>query len=783
MVHAILIIQLATTIWSESAVPTMMQRVSVLAVLLLCVSIPSFKCERFFITRRPNDLSCPGRLTGDPCLTLQQFLSNVHRIYTRNPSSNPNTTILEIQPGYYSLPEIFTVENIDTLIMRGNATIDCINRWIQRIRNIRSVLISGLTFARCDQNIFVDNVNHLVIENSKFHQRLQIDNVKVAEIRNSSFTGGTQILFVSDTSITILQCTFEDNRLGMLVEHSNVTINRSVFRRNSVPSRYRTLTVFGNIYEGGAIYMRQRFRNRGSMTLTISNSEFRDNSVVRSNARGGAIYLADGDIMISNSTFVNNSATSFGGAIYAISDIKDDKTEAMITQSSFINNHADTSGGAITVSDSIQISQCSFMNNTAKRGGGAVLVVKDNSSISVTESAFNLNSASYCGVFQINGVSHNVKLTRSIFTQNRARGDSDIELFLNGRGERDDIAGVMCVRNASISVLKSSFTQNSATGYGGVLYVDDSKVNMQESAFDNNVAGVDGGVTYTEFYQVEFEISHSLFTNNQAGGKGGVLTVRRSGSKVEVEQSTFGNNTAKDEGGVFVILGGSLEIKETNFYGNEAKSGGVITACHSEVATSDDLLSSIDHVFPVCTHYDGEIEGFNITAPPPDIQDTTTSVPMETTPSIPSIATTISTLTTTISTDAGTTSTTPPIPVPPLPGTTTNPLSVYFVLKGSVYLNNSAISLEEIGEGEDALICRTNNRDCCATPPNRAGEFYYPKGDLVPIRSRTEDFYRNRGEGEIRLNRIVGSTAISGRFSCAIPDANGIIQVAYIYLI
>jgi hypothetical protein len=68
-------------------------------------------------------------------------------------------------------------------------------------------------------------------------------------------------------------------------------------------------------------------------------------------------------------------------------------------------------------------------------------------------------------------------------------------------------------------------------------------------------------------------------------------------------------------------------------------------------------------------------------------------------------------------------------------------------------------------------------------PPNRAGEFYYPKGDVVPIRSRAEDFYRNRDEGEIRLNRITGSTVVSGRFSCAIPDADGIIQVAYIYLL
>ena len=56
----------------------------------------------------------------------------------------------------------------------------------------------------------------------------------------------------------------------------------------------------------------------------------------------------------------------------------------------------------------------------------------------------------------------------------------------------------MCIRNTSISVLKSEFSQNSATGYGGVLYVEDSKLNICESTFDDNSARVDGGVTYTE---------------------------------------------------------------------------------------------------------------------------------------------------------------------------------------------------------------------------------------------------------------------------------------------
>ena len=232
-----------------------MQNLVILAVLLLCVSTQNINGETFYITRRPNDQTCPGRLTGDPCLTLQQFMSNVHRIYTPHPISNPNTTILEIQPGYYNLFSSFTVERINALVIRGNATIDC-NRQTQYIRNIQSVVISGLTFASCERAIFIENVDQLVVENSTFRQRLQIRNVKDAEIRNTLFIDGTQILFVSESFISIQKCMFENNRMGLLAEHTNVTISGSVFKRNSIPSRYRTTTVY-SVFGGAAIYTRQ----------------------------------------------------------------------------------------------------------------------------------------------------------------------------------------------------------------------------------------------------------------------------------------------------------------------------------------------------------------------------------------------------------------------------------------------------------------------------------------------------------------------------------------------
>ena len=765
------------------------QKFAVLVAFFVCWYVQCAAGERFFITTS-QDNSCPGRLTGDPCLTLRQYISGVHRLYLPNPSLESNITILDIQPGYYgTIGDSFMVQDIDTIVIRGtNATIDCSRRDF-RIRYVRYVHISGVAFVRCGRDINIGFVDQLVIENSSFQQRLRVTDTKTALIRKTVFTNGEQILYISDTSITLDQCTFESNKIGIIVEDSNVTVNQSIFRRNSIPSRYFT-GVISLVYTGAAIHMSKRFLNQGSMTLTVTNTEFVDNTALNRDARGGAIFLTDGNITVAGCTFMNNTADTYGGAIFLgrVFNAEVRMVEATITQSRFIDNRANNGGGALYASDSVRISQSSFINNTAKlRGGGAVYVTRDNSSIFIAESEFSFNSAAYCGAFDVNGLHHGVKVTDSIFAQNKAGGGSDIDSTLRLRGERGSVGGVICIRSASISVLTSNFSHNYAAGYGGVMYIDDSIVEVRGSVFDNNSAGVDGGVTYTELNRVQFDISHSSFTNNLAGEEGGVIHVRRGGSHVGVRRSSFGNNTAIDDGGVVVIVGGTLDVQETNFYNNTANSGGIITACNSGVAVSDDLLASVDPDHPVCTRYDGLIDAFNTTFVPdetitkPAPNEVTTSTPSDTVVSTTltgAYSTTTSTLV--IDDDAGATTTSSTMATIHV---ITSPLSVYFELNGSIYLNNSVISLEQLGEGDSALLCKTNMKDCCGVPPNRVGEFRYPNLDLVPIRRSARNFYRNRGDREVRLNRITGSTGPSGRFSCVIPDATGMIQTVYIYLI
>lgn len=108
---------------------------------------------------------------------------------------------------------------------------------------------------------------------------------------------------------------------------------------------------------------------------------------------------------------------------------------------------------------------------------------------------------------------------------------------------------------------------------------------------------------------------------------------------------------------------------------------------------------------------------------------------------------------------------------------------MYFQLNTKTYTNNSVIKVNAIGEGEEALLCKTDKVECCGTTPNRFGEFYYPSGVQVPIRKAGQAFYRNRGNQQIRLNQRPGAAVIlTGVYRCEIPDSNDVIQKVFITL-
>ena len=95
------------------------------------------------------------------------------------------------------------------------------------------------------------------------------------------------------------------------------------------------------------------------------------------------------------------------------------------------------------------------------------------------------------------------------------------------------------------------------------------------------------------------------------------------------------------------------------------------------------------------------------------------------------------------------------------------------------------MTLESIGEGDDALFCVTDLHNCCRHPytgemGNVMGNWFFPNRTRVSSIGDQWDIYRTRGHMVVHLQRRRGG--VEGIYRCEIPDAMNIIQTIYIRL-
>ena len=111
---------------------------------------------------------------------------------------------------------------------------------------------------------------------------------------------------------------------------------------------------------------------------------------------------------------------------------------------------------------------------------------------------------------------------------------------------------------------------------------------------------------------------------------------------------------------------------------------------------------------------------------------------------------------------------------------------VRFSLRGTTYQNNSLVTLEDIGEWANALLCITDKTTCCH--PSYSGEmgavignWFFPNGTRVPNKFRDNpqwDFYRTRDQMIVHMHRRRGG--VTGIYHCKILDAMNVTQTIYI---
>ena len=109
---------------------------------------------------------------------------------------------------------------------------------------------------------------------------------------------------------------------------------------------------------------------------------------------------------------------------------------------------------------------------------------------------------------------------------------------------------------------------------------------------------------------------------------------------------------------------------------------------------------------------------------------------------------------------------------------------VEFSLNGTTYPNNSLVTLEDIGEDDNPLLCMTNLSACCRTPGSVSGNWYFPNTTRVPSdmdhinRNLTWNIYRTRGKMVVYMHHRRGG--VDGIYRCVIPDSMNVTQTIYI---
>jgi hypothetical protein len=163
------------------------------------------------------------------------------------------------------------------------------------------------------------------------------------------------VLF-DDTALTVENLTFADGPGGAILGY-NVTIADSTFMENIGGAVNGTvITVTDSTFmdnSNGAVY---------GTDITVTNSDFLRNTLA---IQGGAVY-STGDLTVSESVFVDNSASG-GGAIAGYALIVDNSTFAL--------NEAtgESDGGGAINATTVGVTNSTFIENSAAHEGGGII--------------------------------------------------------------------------------------------------------------------------------------------------------------------------------------------------------------------------------------------------------------------------------------------------------------------------------------------------------------------------------------------------------------------------
>ena len=388
--------------------------------------------------------------------------------------------------------------------------------------------------------------------------------------------------FTMKGSATITNCKSDGNGAALYVHNAALlTLESANFTTNNA----------GGF--GGAVYL-----GTGVQTTIGNDVTFTGNHAAKD---GGALYLANQytlhvkadnilvqvPVTFNGGTFTDNSTDTYGGALAfdpAFDGIADNTIENVTfgqaetttseeedaeEETTLHGNYAALRGGAIAFNSNIKentLKKCTFRGNTALRYAGAVYYPNNYSKTSDFNPVYTVDGCT----FDRNSATYDVK-----------NGDDAAGGAITIQVNPTDTPNTVQV--ASLHVKNSTFTGNTATGYGGAIATRRENgysnariyLNIDGSKFDSNratSAGTGGwrggGAVWVEGYAWA-DFTNNMFTGNYSAQYGGAIAsnntvnysgrtltlgaLREDGTPDPEKSNTFTNNSSNSAGGAVYV--------------------------------------------------------------------------------------------------------------------------------------------------------------------------------------------------------------------------------------
>lgn len=360
---------------------------------------------------------------------------------------------------------------------------------------------------------------------------------------NTALTRGGAISTGSVVEVT--NGTFTDNSAGAAggaiytAYKGAVVTTAGTYQRNHAEGNDASLD------GGGAIYAK---------VVTVIGGEFLQNTARQD---GGAIRAAGHVRIIGADLTGNTSLSGNGGALWASSGIE-------ISGATFVDNSASRYGGAIQADDNdddtpaadVAITDGTFIRNRAPGSDGGAIHVGSQGSLSIDGGRFEANFGQWGGAIRVKG---DARISGAEFLDNTG-----------GSG-----GGGAIYANCHLVVDGGSFTGNAApNGKGGAIYgesgswncdrsdrpSDDLTLEIQGANFSSSTAKDAGGAIYSE---EEIAITDGTFTDNSSGAYGGAIAAN---GLATIHGSTFAYNRGGGDGGALFASG--IDATNSTFVGN-----------------------------------------------------------------------------------------------------------------------------------------------------------------------------------------------------------------------